>query len=50
MEGKNVMGEEEWMSLEEARFQLIRAMLEEFPQLRRRLINHLRRHYAEEMK
>jgi len=41
---------EKWMSIEEARFQFIRAMLEEFRDFRRRVIEHLRRAYPEEMK
>lgn len=43
------MSEEEWPSLDETRFLLIRAMLEEYPKLRQRVIEHLRKTYPTEM-
>lgn len=42
--------EEEWLTIEEARFQLIRAMLEEFPDLRHKIIDHLRKIYPDELR
>jgi len=41
--------EEEWPSLDEARFLLVRGLLEEFPDLRRRIIAHIKRIYPEEI-
>ena len=45
------MGEEEaWPSLDEIRFLLVRALLEEFPSLRGRVIEHLKKTYPGELK
>lgn len=35
--------EEEWPSLEEIRFRFVKAMLEDFPDLRCKIIDHLRK-------
>jgi hypothetical protein len=44
------MGEEEaWPSLDEIRFLLVRAMLEEYPELRSRVIEHIKNLYPGEL-
>ena len=47
--GEREVSEEEWPSLDEIRFLLIRAMLEEYPELRQRVIEHIRKLYPMEM-